>query len=634
MTCASIEKNCKKAKKVISKALKKLDKKNLALIIHANSFPAEFGKNTGFGTSNSSAARSLIDFVSGMFNAIQLGPMGKTKAVDASPYTGTIFSQNPLFIDLEQLTTSEWKEILSVETFERICNENPNKDTNRTAYSYIFEAQNVALKEAWENFKKLSDKKMLKRLEKFQKENSYWLENDALYEALVIENANDYWPMWKNEVDRRLLNPQNDEEKVTFAARKQELLEKYAQEIEFYIFCQFVAAVQSEETKNYALKKDVKLIADRQVAFSDRDTWAYQSLFLDGWCLGCPPDYFSKDGQAWGFPVVNPNKMFNEDGSLGEGGILLKQLYKKMFKENPGGVRIDHIVGLIDPWVYRKGCKPKPEEGAGRLYSSPHHDFLHQFAIAKMEDVDTSLECDKEKWVTKLTEQQISAYGAFIEKIVIAAAKECGLNKDAIVCEDLGTLTFPVESVMKQYKLQGMRLTQFVKPEKPEHPYRGANIEENVWAMVGTHDNEPIVKWAKSMIHTEEGYLHAKNLAEDVFSHCNEQEKNDIIVRLTNDVNFLKETKLVELFVSKAQNIQIFFTDFFGIEETYNKPGTSGDKNWSLRLNDNYADEFCEKAHNNIAFNLPLILKLAIISRGQEFSSKNAGLIKELEEFI
>ena len=262
MTCASIEKNCKKAKKVISKALKKLDKKNLALIIHANSFPAEFGKNTGFGTSNSSAARSLIDFASGMFNAIQLGPMGKTKAVDASPYTGTIFSQNPLFIDLEQLTTSEWKEILSVETFERICNENPNKDTNRTAYSYIFEAQNVALKEAWENFKKLSDKKMLKRLEKFQKENSYWLENDALYEALVIENANDYWPMWKNEVDRRLLNPQNDEEKVTFAARKQELLEKYAQEIEFYIFCQFVAAVQSEETKNYALKKDVKLIAD------------------------------------------------------------------------------------------------------------------------------------------------------------------------------------------------------------------------------------------------------------------------------------------------------------------------------------------------------------------------------------
>ena len=60
------------------------------------------------------------------------------------------------------------------------------------------------------------------------------------------------------------------------------------------------------------------MIADRQVAFSDRDNWAYKSLFLDGWCLGCPPDYFSKDGQAWGFSVVDPDKMFNDDGSLGK----------------------------------------------------------------------------------------------------------------------------------------------------------------------------------------------------------------------------------------------------------------------------------------------------------------------------
>ena len=90
--------------------------------------------------------------------------------------------------------------------------------------------------------------------------------------------------------------------------------------------------------------------------------------------------YFSKDGQAWGFPVVNPEKMYNEDGSLGDAGKLMKALYLKMFKENPGGVRIDHLVGLIDPWVYKKGCKPKIEEGAGRLYSSPHHDELKKYA--------------------------------------------------------------------------------------------------------------------------------------------------------------------------------------------------------------------------------------------------------------
>ncbi len=630
----SEEKSLKKVKKLSRKALKVLGKKNFALIVHGNSFPAEKGKNTGFGTPNSSAGKGLIDFASDLFTAIQLGPAGKTKAVDSSPYTGTIFSTNPLFIDLEALTTKEWKNILSKETYERICNENPNKEVNKTAYSYIFNAQNEALKEAYENFLKLDDKKLKKEFEKYKKENEAWLEKDSLYEALIIENNNDYWPLWKNETDKRLFNPKNDEDKKASFLRIKELKLKYAKEIDFYSFCQFVVNKQNEETKKYALKHDIKMIADRQVAFSDRDSWAYQSLFLEGWCLGCPPDYFSKTGQAWGFPVVNPEKMFNEDGSLGEAGLLMKQLYKKMFKENPGGVRIDHIVGLIDPWVYKSGKNPMPENGAGRLYSSPEHPELSKYAIATMEDLDLELGSDKEKRVKQLTHEQIKQYGALIEKIVIAAAKEEGLNKDAIVCEDLGTLTFPVESVMREYDLQGMRLTQFVKPEKPLHPYRCCNIVPRSWAMVGTHDNEPISMWADEMIHTHTGYLHVKNLVDDMFSELSQQEKDDLIVKLTNDAVYLQQVKLAEIFASKAENIQVFFTDFFGIKDVYNKPGTSGSKNWSLRMPDNYEEVYFNNCKNGTSLNLPLILKMAIEARGSEFSKKNAKLIKELEELI
>lgn len=630
----SEEKSLKKVKKLSRKALKVLGKKNFALIVHGNSFPAEKGKNTGFGTPNSNAGKGLIDFASDLFTAIQLGPAGKTKAVDSSPYTGTIFSTNPLFIDLEALTEKEWKNILSKATYEKICNENPNKDTNKTAYSYIFNAQNEALKEAYENFLKLDDKKLKKEFEKYKKENEAWLEKDSLYEALIIENNNDYWPLWKNETDKNLFNPKNDEDKKASFLRIKELKLKYAKEIDFYSFCQFVANKQNEETKKYALKHDIKMIADRQVAFSDRDSWAYQSLFLDGWCLGCPPDYFSKTGQAWGFPVVNPEKMFNEDGSLGEAGLLMKQLYKKMFKENPGGVRIDHIVGLIDPWVYKSGKNPMPENGAGRLYSSPEHPELSKYAIATMEDLDLELGSDKEKRVKQLTHEQIKQYGALIEKIVIAAAKEEGLNKDAIVCEDLGTLTFPVESVMREYDLQGMRLTQFVKPEKPLHPYRCCNIVPRSWAMVGTHDNEPISMWADEMIHTHTGYLHVKNLVDDMFSELSQQEKDDLIVKLTNDAVYLQQVKLAEIFASKAENIQVFFTDFFGIKDVYNKPGTSGSKNWSLRMPDNYEEVYFNNCKNGTSLNLPLILKMAIEARGSEFSKKNAKLIKELEELI
>lgn len=628
------KKDMKKFKKVCHKALKELGKKNFALIVHGNSFPAISGKNTGFGTQNSEAGKNLMDFASGVFNAIQLGPQGKTKACDSSPYTGTIFSINPLFIDLEQLTTKEWGNILSEQTYKKICDENPNKDINKTAYSYIVKAQDEALQEAYVNFKQWNDKKLNKEFEKFKKENDFWLSKDALYEALVIENNNDYWPLWDNKTDRNLFNPKTEEEKKASFLREKELRLKYADEINYYAFCQFVAAKQNEQTKKYALKHDLKLIADRQVAFSDRDTWAYQSLFLEGWMLGCPPDYFSKDGQAWGFPVVDPKKMFHEDGSLGEAGELLKRLYKKMFKENPGGVRIDHIVGLIDPWVYKAGKKPMPEQGAGRLYSSPEHPELSQYAIATMDDLNLEIGSDKEKRVKKLSKEQIKKYGAMIEKIVIAAAKEEGLNKDAIVCEDLGTLTFPVESVMKEYDLQGMRLTQFVKHEMPEHPYRCCNIVERSWAMVGTHDNEPISMWADSMINTHEGYLNVVNLVDDMYSELKGKDRDDLIVKLTTDAKALMNVKLAEIFASKAANVQVFFTDFFGIKATYNTPGTSGDKNWSLRVPDNFEEVYCSNCKDGLALNLPLILKMAIEARGSKFAKKQDKLLKELEKLI
>lgn len=607
---------------VIRKALKALGKKNFVFIMHNGSFPSVEGENTGFGTINSQAGKNFIDYASGLFDAIQMGPAGKTKSSDSSPYTGTIFSNNPLFIDLKELTTDKWHKILSEKTFKDIVDNNPNKDKNKTSYSYITKRQDEALTEAYENFLKLNDKNLNAEFDTYKIENDSWLDKDSLYEAFALENGTDYWPNWKNKADKNVFNPKSIEEKIEYGKRIDEMSKKYAKEIDKYKFIQFVLNKQNVETKKYADSKNIKMIADRQVAFSDRDCWAYQSLFLEGWCLGCPPDYFSKDGQAWGFPVIDPDKLYNSDGSLGEAGILMKNLFKKMFKENPGGVRIDHIVGLIDPWVYKAGKKPMPEQGAGRLYSSPEHPELSKYAIAKLEDLDTTLTPDKEKRVKSLTEEQIRLYGRLIEKIVIAAAKEEGLTKDSIVCEDLGTLTNPVAAVMKEYELLGMKLTQFTVPTEDDDPYRCKNITKKCWAMIGTHDNQPVSLWAKSLVHTHEGYLHVKNLVEDLFKEA--PNKDEIIVKMTNDENFLKETKLVEMFACQAENIQIFFTDFFGMNQTYNTPGTSGDKNWSLRLPNNFAQME--------TINLPLLLKKAIIARGSEFAKANKNIIEELDE--
>ena len=115
MVCLSLTDE-KKDTKLIKEALKVLGKENFALIIHGSSFPSESGEDIGFGTYNSAGGHKLIDYASEIFNALQLGPAGKTKASDSSPYCGTIFSGNPLFIDLKKLTEKEWNNILSKET--------------------------------------------------------------------------------------------------------------------------------------------------------------------------------------------------------------------------------------------------------------------------------------------------------------------------------------------------------------------------------------------------------------------------------------------------------------------------------------------------------------------------------------
>lgn len=619
-------------KEVIKEALRVLKKRNLALIIHSNSFPSLNDEDTGFGTSNSQAGKDLMDFISGPFNMIQFGPAGKTKSCDASPYASTVFSLNPLSIDLKDLTTDAWNKILSVSTYNRVVSENSRKNTSKTNYSYIYRAQENALKEAYENFLKNAPKTLQNEFEEFKQTNNYWLSNDALYEALSLENGNDYWPSWKNENDKYLLNPQSNEERMIYGERIKEIEKKYKKEIDFYCFCQFVASFQAQKTRRYARSKGIKLIADREVAFSDRDIWAYQDIFMKDWLLGCPPDYFSKSGQAWGFPVLDPEKLFKPDGSLAKGGRLLKSIFKKMFQENTGGIRIDHIVGLIDPWVYKKGHTPKALDGAGRLYSSPEHKELKSYAVAKLEDLNEELTSENELRVKTLTEEQIKLYARTVENILISAAEDEGLNKDDIIFEDLGTLTNPVAEVMKTYKLNGMRLTQFVEPTKEDHIYRGKNIPKKSWAMAGSHDNKPVIMWAKSLINTHEGYLHALNLVEDVYP--NAQNKDDLIVRMTQDYKFLMLTKFAELFTCDSENLQIFFTDFFGIEDVYNSPGTSGDKNWSLRLPNNFVDVYKENIKNGLALNLPLVLKIALESKDEKFQRRHKTLIEDLQKII
>lgn len=635
-TCNKISKKEKiEIKKTIQKALKVLKKKNLAMIIHGQSFPSAKEQNTGFGSPNSEGGQNFTEFLSDSgFNGIQLGPEGKTKAIDASPYVGTMFSYNPLFIDLYSLTQNDFSNLLSRETFEKIVRENPCGE-NRTAYEYIYKASNSALREAFNNYRqKLSEnnpkiKKLSINLCEFIEKNQYWLEKDAIYEAISVKHNNDYWLMWNDELDKNLYNPERNFSREDITNRINELKYNFKDEIEYYEFVQFIGYMQKQNTKTFVLNKKMKTIADCQVAFSDRDYWANRELFLPGRNLGCPPDSFSDDGQAWGFPVLDPTKLFNEDETLGIGGKLLKSRFSKMFEENPGGVRIDHIIGLIDPFVYKDGHLPKSDQGASRLYSSPEHPELNRFSIVRIKDLNHEVGPESEKRVAKISDEQIKEYARILEETVIKAAAEQKIKKDAVICEDLGTITNPVNAVMKKLKLSGIRMTQFVDPYIPDHLYRVKNTEPQHLVMIGNHDNQPLISWIDELYHNNHQiHQHIENLAADLKESHTHEFKEEL---RHNPKKFLN-AKFAELFASRSENVQIFFTDFFGSRERYNMPGTAGSENWSLRVPDNYEDYYREQLSKGEAMNVPEVLIMAIEAKGQKFAEKHRNLIENLRK--
>ena len=92
----------------INDAKEYLGIENMSMILHGSCYPAgEY--NTGIGTPFSKDALEIIKFekLHG-FNANQLGPNGEVTRGSISPYSGTVFARNHLFIDLAELTTDKY----------------------------------------------------------------------------------------------------------------------------------------------------------------------------------------------------------------------------------------------------------------------------------------------------------------------------------------------------------------------------------------------------------------------------------------------------------------------------------------------------------------------------------------------
>ena len=84
--------------------------------------------------------------------------------------------------------------------------------------------------------------------------------------------------------------------------------------------------------------------------------------------------------------------------------------------------------------------------------------------------------------------------------------------------------------------------------------------------------------------------------------------------------------------MDSRHKIQLFFTTFFGIGKTYNKPGTT-EGCWTLRVPENFDEMYWENVKQGTAPNIPELIARAIRHKGNDFANNHKDLLKNLDEF-
>lgn len=583
--------------RTVSDGLNVLGKK-VGLIVHNSSVPSAAKKNLGVGSLLSKNAElAFIPFLAvNAISTIQQEPNNLRSASDPSPYCPQSNAKNIYMIPVERLATEEYNNLLAKEDIQKIIDNNQKRTNYNTVnYNQLLPEYNRILGIAYENLMKKDSSDLLKKeFEDFKSANYDEYEPMAVYEVLATKNNNDSWKNW-NETERNLYMS-SDKTALNDIVNRNKL------PIDFFMFKQWILEKEIAKSNERNKELGISVIGDSPVAFTPVEVWMNQDLFFEDYALGCPPDDYCKDGQRWGFAYIKPEKMFNPDGTLGPGGELMKKRYEKMFQASPGGVRIDHIIGLIDPHIYSTKEPVMNSKNSGRLFSEPMHEVFGQYA-----------------------KSTYAEHAEIIEKIVIPAAAKFGLTKDDIICEDLGTVTEPVRHVMNKLGLSGIAITQY--------DYRGKDTPEKNIIMPGSHDNESMVQYTDKMFsYGERRHLEEKTqkLADDTIVPG--ENWGNYRYQMMNDKKKFLSASFAELFTSPAKKVQLFFTTFFGMNRTYNQPGTT-EGCWTLRIPENYEDMYWDNVKNGTAINLPEVIARAIRNKGDDFSKHHRKLLGKLDEF-
>ncbi|MDR2546000.1 MAG: 4-alpha-glucanotransferase [Lachnospiraceae bacterium] len=361
----------------------------------------------------------------------QILPMGATGYGDSPYQSFSTFAGNPYFIDLQELMEKGW---LSKEEYEQF---DFGSDTGFVDYEKIYNSRSKALYLAFEKCKP----KRIKRYRDFVSANSYWLSDYSLYMAIKDARGGIPWNDWELPLKRR-------EPSHLDKCRRQ-----YQREIDFYFFQQYLFHDQWLRLKKYANDKGVRIIGDIPiyVALDSADAWANPELFQFDNDLqptavaGCPPDYFSADGQLWG------NPLYRWEYHRETGYEWWTKRIASSFQLHDV-VRIDHFRGFDAYYSIPYGAKNARK---GKWQKGPGYEIF---------------KCIKDT-----------------------------LGEKDIIAEDLGFLTPSVLRLVKRSGYPGMKIIQFAFDSREDSDYLPHNYTKNCIVYTGTHDNDTIMGWYRSL---------------------------------------------------------------------------------------------------------------------------------------
>ena len=294
-----------------------------------------------FGVGDFGDLKMMIDWIAETNQKVlQILPVNDTTSThtwtDSYPYSAiSIFALHPQFADLRQLPAI--KDRKKAEDYEALREElNALKQID-------YERVNNAKTEYLRIIFKQEGEEAMKTdgFKDFMKENEHWIAPYAKYCSLRDKYGCVDFAKWKgneqwNEADRKaLLDPKTKEFK----------------EVAFYYYVQFILNNQMRAAHEYAMARGVILKGDIPIGVNRNgcDVWHEPQYYNLNSQAGAPPDAFSINGQNWGFPTYNWQRMI-DDGC--EWWIRRFQNMSKFFD----AYRIDHVLGFFRIWAIPTTC--------------------------------------------------------------------------------------------------------------------------------------------------------------------------------------------------------------------------------------------------------------------------------------